>query len=374
MNAGLRARGAREADCGRMVNMLRRLDAGAKRRLRTTLARASRRKLRSAMRHFALFAEAIPTRELFTRDPLHNEWTMCLYLEYAAIVPSPRTGNPIAVASAAGYASMLVAHWSREQGFALLGQAAQRLPGILRQMRRKEPVRVRRGRRGLRRKHLETAWDASATLRGTTADAVNKIAAVSTAWQAVARGAEVAPDRFSAARHPTRADLLHSKPGKEQPAYTVWLTPLKKKVAMKVPIMFAKGDGGASDTYAMLARLEKYDPVPRGKRSETPLFRLKGKCMNGKDFTKAVQDVAEAAGQPRKKFTKHSPRVGAASDLGDMNASPLLLQAKGRWAGDLGKIYSRMTRRKQLAVSKGMVRKRTGRDMEELFPGFVQPV
>ena len=325
-----------------MVSMLRRLEDGAKRRLRTTLARNSRKKLKSAMRHFAKFAAAVPTRELFTSDPLHNEWTMCLYLEYAAIVPSQRTGRPIAVASAAGYASMLIAHWSRESGCALLGQAAQRLPGILRQMRRKEPIRERRGRRGLRRRHIDAAWKQSAILREHTADAANRIAAVSTAWQAVARGAEVAPDRFSAARHPTRADLQHSKPGAEQPSYTVWLTPLKKKTATKVPIMFAEGDGGASDTYAMLARLERFDPVPRRQRSTTPLFRLKGKCMNGRQFTEAVQDIAEAAGQPRAKFTKHSPRVGAASDLGDMNASPLLLQAKGRWASDLGKIYSRM--------------------------------
>ena len=80
--------------------MLRRLEDGAKRRLRTTLARNSRKKLKSAMRHFAKFAAAVPTRELFTSDPLHNEWTMCLYLEYAAIVPSQRTGRPIVVASA----------------------------------------------------------------------------------------------------------------------------------------------------------------------------------------------------------------------------------------------------------------------------------
>ena len=199
---------------------------------------------------------------------------------------------------------------------------------------------MRRGRRGLRRRHLDAAWKASAALRANTADAVNRIAAVSTAWQAVARGAEVAPDRFSARKHPTRADLVHSKPGSEQAAYTVWLTPLKKKTAVKVPIMFAKGDGGASDTYAMLARFEKYDPVPSNKRKATPLFRVGAGCMGGKEFTRAVQDVAEAAGQPREKFTKHSPRVGAASDLGDMNASPLLLQAKGRWAGDLGKINS----------------------------------
>ena len=65
--------------------MLKRLHDGARQRLATVLAKASRRKLRSAIKHFARFAEAVPSRELFTRDTLHNEWTMCLYLEYCAI-------------------------------------------------------------------------------------------------------------------------------------------------------------------------------------------------------------------------------------------------------------------------------------------------
>ena len=63
--------------------MLKRLHDGARRRLETVLAKSSRMKLRSAMRHFASFAAAVPERELFTSDTLHNEWTMCLYLERA---------------------------------------------------------------------------------------------------------------------------------------------------------------------------------------------------------------------------------------------------------------------------------------------------
>ena len=105
--------------------MLKRLHEGARRRLATVLARASRRKLRSALKHFARFADAVPAREPFNGDPLHNEWTMCLYLEYCAVTRSQRTGKPIAVDSAAGYASMLTAHWSREMGFPLIGNAAQ---------------------------------------------------------------------------------------------------------------------------------------------------------------------------------------------------------------------------------------------------------
>ena len=142
-----------------MRGVLKRLHDGARRRLTTVLAQASRQKLRSALKHFAKFADAIPGRDLFTREPLHNEWTMCLYLEYCAVTKSARTGKPIAVNSAAGYASMLTAHWSREMGFPLIGNAAQRFPSIIlvRQMRKARPPSARRERRGLRRHHLQKA-------------------------------------------------------------------------------------------------------------------------------------------------------------------------------------------------------------------------
>ena len=59
------------------------------------------------------------------------------------------------------------------------------------------------------------------------------------------------------------------------------------------------------------------------------------------------------------------------TDLAEQNASQALLQAKGRWASDVYRIYTRMTRRAQLAASHAMQR-RGGRDMEELFPAFTQ--
>ena len=338
-----------------MVSMLRRLHDGARGRLERVLARSSRRKLKSAMRHFARFAAAVPDRKLFNRDPLHNEWTMCLYLEYCAVTPSARTGKPVAVNSAAQYASMLTAHWSREMGFPLLGQAAQRFPAIIRQMRKAEAPSSRRERRGLRRSHLQCAWRASATLRATTPDAANVAAAVSTAWQAVARGAEVTATKFDHTKHLTRADLVKSGSAETRDeAYTLWLVPLKKSVAEKVPILFAKGDGGIADTYSMLERLEKLDPVPKPERKRTPMFRRGQKALAPRDFLRGVRDFARASGQKPRKFGKHSLRIGGATDLADAGASPLLLQAKGRWAGDLGRIYARMTRRSQLATSRTM--------------------
>ena len=69
-------------------------------------------------------------------------------------------------------------------------------------------------------------------------------------------------------------------------------------------------------------------------------------------------------------FGSHSPRIGGASDLGD--ESPLLLQAKGRWAGDLGAIYCRLTRRGLVRASRKM-QKSSAVDMEELYEAFAQP-
>ena len=55
-----------------------------------------------------------------------------------------------------------------------------------------------------------------------------------------------------------------------------------------------------------------------------------------------------------KEWGAHSLRIGGATDLAAAGASPLLLQAKGRWSSDIGRIYSRMTRKCQLAASKLM--------------------
>lgn len=54
-----------------------------------------------------------------------------------------------------------------------------------------------------------------------------------------------------------------------------------------------------------------------------------------------------------------------------MSQAQLLLQAIGRWANDVGRVYARMTRRGQIAASKLMQNPRA-RELEELLTGFVQ--
>jgi hypothetical protein len=296
-----------------------------------------------------------------------------LYLEYAAIAKSRKTGKPIAIESAAGYASMLTQHWSREMGFSVVGVDAQRYPAILRALRRTAKTTVRRGRRGLRAEHLKRAWKTSPSLRANTREAVTRLAAVSVAWQALCRAGEIAPGlAWDPRTSCTRADLQRRGRGRRA-YYVLWLAPLKKKCVEKIPIIFARGKGGASDTFDMLRRLEKYAPVADSERASTPLFGWRGGAMGRAEFVDAVRDVACKAGQEWRKFHGHSARIGGATDLADVNASPLWVQGKGRWAGDISRIYTRLTRKAQIAASRAMMSGKKGRDLEEIFPNYVQP-
>ena len=108
------------------------------------------------------------------------------------------------------------------------------------------------------------------------------------------------------------------------------------------------------------------------------MFRLRGAAGKWKQMTVAnlrefTRDCAGMLGhKERTQWGAHSARIGGATDLASTGkASQLLLQAKGRWASDIGRIYARMTRRNQLAASRLMQRAK-GRDLEELIPGYTQ--
>ena len=85
------------------------------------------------------------------------------------------------------------------------------------------------------------------------------------------------------------------------------------------------------------------------------------------------REPAKQLGFDPKQFGAQSARIGGATDLAATGkASQLLLQAKGRWSSDIGKIYARMTRKAQLAVS-DMMYESSSKDLEEILPEFVQP-
>ena len=105
------------------------------------------------------------------------------------------------------------------------------------------------------------------------------------------------------------------------------------------------------------------------------LFRAKGGVpLTTARFRAIVKRSAHTLGMNPKVFGAHSARIGGATELmARGGASELLLEAKGRWDSQIARIYARMTRRAHIEASDAMF-KGHGRDLEELFTSFTQPV
>jgi hypothetical protein len=337
------------------------------------------------MNHLERLKQRLRGKRTLFREPahagdmgaiLHNEWSLIIFAEYLASRRT-REGRRLAVDTVAEYVSMAKVELSVSYGFAIAGEP-QRLPHIIKAMRRQRPRKQRRERRGLRGRHLRAAWRAAARRWSQDGDAAATYAAVASAWQTLARGGEVATPakerrQWRPSARPTRADLTFHRSRHGRYA-CLMLRPIKRRngeIGDKVPILIAEGDGGGDDTYAALQRMEALQPCHGAARSRTPLFARGGKPLTVEQLRLAARRVWRQAGQSGK-VGAHSMRIGGATDLADRGASQALIQAKGRWASDIFQIYARMTRRAQLAASRSMQQRASGADMEELFPGFTQ--
>ena len=142
------------------------------------------------------------------------------------------------------------------------------------------------------------------------------------------------------------------------------MLPIKRRngeLAEKVPLLFEEGDGGGSDSFAALERLDRLNSVPSKDRARTPLFRIGRAALTVSQLRSFAGKLMRAAGQKSAKVHvgAHSFRIGGATELADQGASQLLLQAKGRPVG-LGyrpHIRTHDTRRAQLAASRLMQRR-----------------
>lgn len=371
-------------------SFLHRLHEEAAERIARAYAPKSKGPLNTALRHFARFAASCQERTLFKSprqagDPevaAWNEWTFILFATFLVRTPSSKTKTTLKTSTIETYISLLKGHLNFTYDFALL-ERAPRLKGLVRLLRDEEGDSIRRKRRALRRRHLRRMWNTLPHVRANLPEAVNEHALLSVAWQVLARGGELAPApaRWSKDKHPSRADVTFYKTPSLGEYAVLWLRPLKKKgVTNKIPQIIASYDGGGSDAYAALLRLFEQDPIGEVPPDQVPLFRTRDvrtgapRHMRVKDMRALVRRRMHELGyESPEQWGAHSCRIGGATDLvaaGD--ASPLLLQAKGRWASDIGRIYARMTRRSQLAASRLMQRAK-GRDLEEIYSDFIQP-
>lgn len=374
-----------------MQGLLQRLHGQAAALLGTAYAPRSRGALSSALKAFASFAAECPERVLFKSPEgvssgeaaAWNEWTFVLFAMYMSSSPSAHTKRVVKARTVESYISLLKGYLSFSYDFDILGRAP-RLRRLLQEMRLQDPLRLsRRKRRGLRQRHPRRMWKLSPYVRESSQAAVNAHALLVTARQVLARGGELASQvaKWWPEVGPSRADLVFQETSGGKRYAILWLRPLKKKRGCqeyKVPQYIAEFDGGGSDAYAALRRLVEHDPVPEAVAPHTPLFRDFRHVRGGSHFTVTAMRAlirarmsAIGSGEP-KDWGAHSCRIGGATDLvSTEKASPLLLQAKSRWASDIGRIYARMTRRCHLAASE-LMQAAKGRDVEELMPGFVQ--
>jgi hypothetical protein len=354
--------------------MLDRLDAKLRERLLTAYAPRSTGPLGTAVRSFALFALSVPSRELFRRPRFagdteaeaHNEWTLCLWALWLEMFTSAKTKQRLKASTIEQRISLAKGLFSHRYGFCLAG-SAPRLGSLIKSIREGDPkAGERKKRRAMRRRHLNRAWERYPQLRAASFTQLNKWAALTTARVILTRGGELS--------NILRSDLtFHAKKNGKR-YLIIRVRPLKKRggaAQPKVPQLIGEFTTDASAcAYTAIRRLvesETWSP-------ETPLFRTKpDKAMSTGAFRSTVREVAKLLGFNPKEFGAQSCRIGGATDLaGTGRASQLLLQAKGRWASDIGAIYARMTRKQQLAVSDLMYECKS-KDLEEILPEFTQP-
>ena len=369
-----------------MQDMLDMLQASARERMLRAYAPKSKGTLRSAIRKLGQFAASIPKhkRELFcisrhTGDrqaSSHNEWTFVLFVEWMLQTISAKTGKPLSSSTIETYVSLLKGYLIFSYDFEIPAESP-RLKRLIAMIRSEDPLAgARRKRRGFRRRHLIQLWRLKGRACAAEPDAATKLAALATAWIVLARGGELCTC--------TRADLEFHVLRNGVRYAILWLRPLKKRgtaPAAKVPQYVQEADGGGADAYMLLRRMVELDFVPMADRASTPLFRLKARKGKGHrtitvaHLRKFTRDCAAVVGfRDGKQWGAHSARIGGATDLASTGkVSQLLLQAKGRWGSDIGRIYARMTRRCHLAASRLMHEAR-GRDLEEIHPDFTQGV
>ena len=331
--------------------------------------------MQTAVNSLAEFAASVPSRTLFRtpaavgdmRAMAHNEWTLCLWVLWLRGQVSRKTKRKLKAGSIRSRVSLLVGLLSHRYGFRLV-QDPIRLKALIKKLTAADPMAaVRRKRRGIRRRHLRRVWQRAPAVRRTSVVARAEWAAATVAWHVLARGGEMALVQ--------RSDLRFMRDGRGRRYAELWLRPLKKRggaAQAKVPQYILERPGEEWEPYAALARLS--DTLDAAQQPQTaPLFQGgDGRPINASRMRQIARQYARVLGVPPEQVGAHSFRIGGATDLvATGQLSQLLLQAKGRWQSDIGRIYARMTRRAHLAASELMHHAR-GRDLEELLPTFTQ--
>ena len=274
------------------------------------------------------------------KEKLTEEWFLMRF------VASLADDHGLQISSVATYVGQVQGWHAKAHGIKLAaGLSLQRLPAMVKGLRRTSTTTGRRVRRGVSPEKLRRAmdrcfWDLDnlehATMR----------AALSLALQGLLRGAEFAADgaRWEARKAMTREDIavlsLHR--------LVVMMRPCKNMQALSgktVPLVIGAG-GKYIDAVAEMHNMLRVDPTPAGMDSTTPLFRqfdVEGRASplttnRVREWTRALMiSIDEDPAQ----FGTHSYRIGGATSLFAAGADPIIIRTMGRWSSDCYRLYVR---------------------------------
>ena len=269
-------------------------------------------------------------------EKLEDEWLamrfVCALVQDKGITPQ----------SAYVYFCCVQGWHAREHGVKLAGGLKlERLPQMLKGLKRIVGGAPRRVRRGVAPQMLQRAMDL--LLDPTVPAHANIRAALAVALQGLLRSAEYT-----------------SKTGKVDVDHTMMRSDIAELNAERAVLMMAPcknmhhlggktcplviGAGGEFvDSIKELHNLLRVDPVPEHLRASTPLFRepatnspLRYDVING-----WIKRLMVAVGENPDEFATHSMRIGGATALFAAGANETVIRTMGRWSSDLHRLYVR---------------------------------
>ena len=282
-----------------------------------------------------------PHRALDPNAPLtiklQEEWTAMRFLAWLVEVEqlTPRT--------AATYFGQVQGWHAKEHGIKLAaGIKLNRLPAMLKGLRRLHGDSGRKVRRGFSPQRLRAAMDACFPDPTRNVEHANARAAVALAFQGLLRGAEFAVDgKFKPKLHMTRADLVNITAER----LVVMMRPCKNMQHLNVPLIIG-GGGAYIDAVAEITNLIALDPVAAADAATTPLFRM-GSCgvertaMTTRQLDVITKMLVSSIGENTAQFGTHSYRIGGATALFAAGADQTVIRTMGRWSSDCYRLYVR---------------------------------
>ena len=301
----------------------------------------------TGVRHWKKYCAAnhmSPHRVLDPNAPLeiklHEEWNAMRFLAWLVqdVAVTPR--------SAATYFGQVQGWHAKEHGIKLAaGIKLNRLPAMLKGLRRIYGDTGRKVRRGFSPQTLRAAMDACFPHPEVNVEHANIRAMLALAFQGLLRGAEVAVDgKFNYKSDMSRADLVNITHDR----LVAMIRPCKNMqhlTGKTVPLIVGAG-GAYIDAVQEMRNLLLVDPVAAADAATTPLFRMGAHGgartpMTTRHLADITKMLMMTVGEDPAQFGTHSYRIGGATALFAAGADPMVIRTMGRWSSDCYRLYVR---------------------------------